>query len=119
MNTPSKLLPIVARGAMFGAAAWSAYAVVEFIFSSMVFRVTRPYAIFPAWHWRLTVFVIIGYLVCGLLAGALAGLGVALWRRKDRRADLLESAAGLTLVVALIANLLASQGFNHGGGALF
>src|SRR5947208_2803623 len=106
LQPDARLLPNIAWGALFGAGAWSAYAVVEFIFSSVVFRVTRPYAMFPAWHWRLTVFVIIGYLVFGLLAGALAGLGVALWRREDRRDDLLEAAAGLTLVAGLIANLV-------------
>src|SRR5882724_2004931 len=119
MNTPSKLFPIVVRGALFGAAAWSAYAVVEFIFSSMVFRVTRPYAIFTAWHWRLTILVILGYFVCGLFAGALTGLGAVRWGGKDRRTDLLEAGAGLTLVVALIANLLTGQGFYHHGDVQF
>src|SRR5947199_107835 len=119
MNTPSKLLPIVMRGALFGVAAWSAYAVVEFVFSSLVFRVTRPYAIFPAWHWWLTILVIAGYLACGLFAGAVTGLGVALWGGKDRRTDLLEAGASLTLVAALIANLLTGQGFYHHGDVQF
>src|SRR4051794_7415188 len=116
MNTPSSsLLPKAAWGALFGAGAWSAYAVVEFIFTSMVFRLTRPYAIFPAWHWRLTILVILGYFVGGLLAGAIAGLGVGLWRRKHPSADDLQSATGLTLVIALIATLLFNQGLTAGG----
>ena len=49
-------------GAIYGAAAWSAYAVVEFVFSSVLFRVTRPYSGFTAWHWKLTGLLMIGFL---------------------------------------------------------
>src|SRR6266576_5332424 len=109
MNTPSpNLLSRVASGALFGAGAWSAYAVVEFVFSSVIFRATRPYAIFPAWHWRLTIPIILGYFVCGILAGALAALVVGL-RQKHSSPDILQSATSLTLVIALIATLLINQ----------
>ena len=120
MNTDApKLLPMAGIGALFGAAAWSAYAVVEFLFSSVVFRLTRPYAIFPAWHWSLTALVVAGYLVCGILTGAIAGVAVALWNRRGkpntRLTDTVESVTCLTLVVALLIHQLSGQGMRFGG----
>jgi arylsulfatase A-like enzyme len=115
-----KLLPEIGWGALFGAAAWSAYAVAEFVFSSLVFRLTRPYAQFPAWHWRLTIVVVLGYIAFGLLAGAAAGLAVALRRGRDTKQslpDLLEAAAGLTVALAMTVNLLTGQGARTGTGA--
>ena len=109
----------VAEGAIHGAAAWSAYAVVEFIFSSVVFRVTRPYAIFTAWHWKLTGLLLIGFLTIGPLLGALAGF--LIWRLRDREtvrvhpARVLELAASLTLTLAFTFNLVAAHGLPGGG----
>jgi arylsulfatase A-like enzyme len=106
-------------GALFGAAAWSSYAVVEFVFSSVVFRLTRPYAIFPAWHWSLTALVVIGYVLCGIVLGALSGIAIALWNRRGDSitspSDSLESVAGLTLVAALVFHQLSGQGMRFGG----
>ena len=102
----------VAGGAIHGAAAWSAYAVVEFIFSSVVFRVTRPYAIFTAWHWKLTGLLLIGFLTVGPLLGALAGF--LIWRLRDGEtvrvhpARVLELSACLTLTLAFTINLVAA-----------
>jgi arylsulfatase A-like enzyme len=113
-----KLLPQIGVGAMFGAAAWSAYAVAEFIFSSIVFRYSRPYAVFTAWHWAPTAYLILGYLVCGLLSGALVGLVVARLRKSDGSRDvsgLLESGVGLVLVLALLGNLLSRRDLRFGG----
>jgi hypothetical protein len=44
----------VAGDAFHGAATWSAYAVVEFVCSSVLFRLARPYSVFTPWHWKLT-----------------------------------------------------------------
>jgi arylsulfatase A-like enzyme len=107
-------------GAFFGAAAWCAYAVVEFLFSSVIFRVTRPYALFPGWHWHFTGMLILAYLVIGPLLGALAGLGAYLFREKisDEADDakVLESAATLPLALMMIANgiglIFGANGFN-------
>src|SRR6266700_3180053 len=112
-----KLLPQIGVGAMFGAAAWSAYAVAEFIFSSVVFRYSRPYAVFTSWHWAPTAYLILGYLVCGLLSGALVGLVVARLRKSDGSQDisgLLESGVGLVLVLALLGNLLSRRDLRFG-----
>jgi arylsulfatase A-like enzyme len=112
MNTQSPTLSsFLAKGAMFGAAAFSAYAVVEFFFSSVVYRVTRPYAIFTAWHWKLTAILLLGYLFAGVLIGLLA----ALWARRrddvrEHASDLLEAATAAVLAVALIVNNLTGPG---------
>jgi arylsulfatase A-like enzyme len=94
-------------GAVWGVAAWSAYAVVEFIFSSVVFRFTRPYALFPVWHWQLTALLAVAYLAIGLCMGALAGLAIYLLRRFIHHSDsrtVLEYAATMPLALALMAN---------------
>ncbi|HXA50348.1 MAG TPA: sulfatase, partial [Candidatus Acidoferrum sp.] len=114
-----KLSDHVLWGALFGAAAWSAYAVTEFVFTSVVYRLTRPYAMFTTWHWSLTALVAVGHIVCGLLAGALVGLLVGFSRRNEEpspeSADALESAAGLALLLALLLNMATGPGTLSGG----
>src|ERR1700686_4384229 len=120
---PSRPGSFVVRGAVQGAAAWSAYAVVEFVFSSLVFGITRPYATFTSWHWSLTAVLMVGFLAIGLVAGALAGLAVYLLRNTSLGRQLgrqngtpaLECAATLTLVIAFLANLTAKQGLENNG----
>ncbi len=109
----------VAAGAIYGAAAWSAYAVVEFVFSSVLFRLTRPYSLFTAWHWKLTSLLAIGYLIAGPLRGTLAGLRI--WRLRDSAsvrvhpARVLELGASLTLALAFTINLAAVHELPYGG----
>src|SRR5437899_6942811 len=95
-------------GAFWGAAAWSAYAVVEFVFSSLVFRVTRPYAVFTPWHWHLTGLLILAYLLIGPVTGALGGLAVYFLRERfDDDTDalrVLESAATIPVALLLTVN---------------
>ena len=109
----TKLRSSLLWGAIHGAGAWSAYAIIEFIFSSLVFRFTRPYGGFTVWHWRLTALLLIGYLLLGLMLGAVAGVWLYI-RRKDDYA----SAATLTLVVSLLLNVCVAQGLRDGGGVL-
>jgi arylsulfatase A-like enzyme len=99
-----RLLFLMLFGAWCGAAAWSAYAVTEFVFTSVVYRLTRPYAVFPAWHWPLTVLVLLGHLMAGLMAGALAGLITGWVRRGAPDRDAIESAGTMALVLALLVN---------------
>ncbi|MGE5570587.1 MAG: sulfatase [Rhodospirillales bacterium] len=100
-------------GALQGVFAWSAYSIGEFMVSS-VFGLARPYAVLTPWHWQLTSLLIAGYLVAGLLAGALAGLVLYLltsavsWVENTDTASVLEAGGTLTLVAAFGANLLAS-----------
>ena len=108
----------VTGGAIHGAAAWSAYAVVEFVFSSVVFRLTRPYSIFTAWHWKLTSLLLIGFLTAGPLLGALAGF--LIWRLRGSESvrvhpsRVLELAASLTLTLAFTINLAAAPELPYG-----
>ncbi|HJZ98673.1 MAG TPA: sulfatase [Candidatus Solibacter sp.] len=89
-------------GALHGAAAWGAYAVVEFFFSSIVFGIARPYAVFTQWHWSLTALLIGGFLVAGLISGAIAAV---LFSRTGRESSL-KHAATATLTLAFAANLV-------------
>ena len=90
--------PSVVSGAVNGTAAWSAYALLEFAFASVLFRLSRPHAVFSTWHWKLTAMLFLGYLVAGPICGALAGAGAWVLRRKVRIS--IEAAATLTLVLA-------------------
>jgi arylsulfatase A-like enzyme len=104
-------------GALWGLAAWSAYAVVEFIFSSVIFRLTRPYAVFPVWHWQLTALLTVTYLAIGICAGALAGGTFYLLRRRIHHSDSrlgLEYAATMPLALALMANGIVILFANYG-----
>src|ERR1035438_6971952 len=85
----------VASGALYGAAAWSAYALLEFLFSSVLFRLARPHAIFSSWHWKLTAMLLLGYLIAGPLCGAAAG--AAAWMLRRRVQLSVEAAATFTL----------------------
>jgi arylsulfatase A-like enzyme len=108
-----RLYKCACLGALHGAAAWSAYAVVEFVFSSVLFRIFRPYAIFTAWHWQLTAELLAAYLATGAVLGGVAGAAVWFLSRNPRvlgnkdRPAVLEAAAGFTLVAAFAANIAA------------
>jgi arylsulfatase A-like enzyme len=88
----------VASGALRGAAAWSAYALLEFLLSSVIFRIVRPHAIFSSWHWTLTAALMLGYLIAGSLCGAVAG--AAIWLLRSRVILPVEAAATFTLLLA-------------------
>src|SRR5260370_15196101 len=75
----------VASGVLYGAAAWSAYALLEFLFASVLFRLARPHAVFSAWHWKLTAMLFLGYLIAGPVCGALAGAAAWTLRRRGPR----------------------------------
>src|SRR5262245_60413729 len=88
----------VVSGAIHGTAAWSAYALLEFAFASVLFRLSRPHAVFSAWHWKLTAMLFLGYLIAGPTCGALAGAGTWILRQRVRIS--VEAAATFTLVLA-------------------
>jgi len=93
-------------GLIQGVAAWSAYAVVEFLASSVLFRLGRPYARFTPWHWTLTGELVLAYLAAGAISGCLAGLVLYLLRNTKRMREALpavvtEHAATLTLALAI------------------
>jgi arylsulfatase A-like enzyme len=110
-------------GGVWGTAAWSAYAVVEFAFSSLIFRFTRPYAVFSGWHWQLTGLLVLAYLIVGAVTGAFAGLLVHLVRQ--RLADdtnplhALEFAATLPVTLALMGNGIFITFSNYGYKGLY
>src|SRR5262249_33232084 len=102
MSASSSPMRAFLSGALHGAAAWGAYAVVEFFFSSIVFGIARPYAVFTQWHWSLTALLIGGFLVAGLISGAIAAV---LFSRTGRESSL-KHAATATLTLAFAANLV-------------
>jgi arylsulfatase A-like enzyme len=108
----------LARGLLQGLVAWSAYAVTEFVFSSVVYALARPYAVFPAWHWQLTGILIAGFLGAGFVAGAVAGLAVFIMRGtglfQSIPSTAIESAATLSVVLAFVIHVLVKPRGNAG-----
>jgi hypothetical protein len=95
-------------GAMQGAVAWSAYALIEFFSSSVLFRLMRPYATFTAWHWQLTAMLVAAYLLAGVLLGGLAGIVLSVpGFGRAGSAVMLEGSATLTLLLAFALNILS------------
>lgn len=100
-------------GALSGLAAWSAYAFGEFLYSSGLFRMIRPYAMFTSWHWELTGQLMVAYILAGLFFGALAGAVVFLLGRtslgegisEDPDASI-EYAATVTLASVFLWNVI-------------
>jgi hypothetical protein len=88
----------VASGALHGTAAWSAYALLEFAFASILFRLSRPHAVFSSWHWKLTAMLFLGYLIAGPICGAVAGATAWILRRHVQVS--VQAAATFTLVFA-------------------
>src|ERR1041385_6547237 len=72
MTSKPSLPTVLVWGIFQGAAAWSAYALIEFVVSSILFGILRPYAVFTPWHWQLTGLLGIGFLA----AAGVAGVGV-------------------------------------------
>jgi arylsulfatase A-like enzyme len=94
----------VVSGALHGAAAWSAYALLEFLIASVLFRLARPHAVFSAWHWKLTAMLFLGYLAAGAVCGAAAG--AAAWLLRRRATLTIEALASFTLVLAFGLHLV-------------
>jgi len=97
-------------GVIQGVAAWSAYAWIEFLASSIVLRL-RPYARFTAWHWQLTGVLVLAYMATGAVLGVLVGLAGFLFRNHKRlsgrpAALVMEHLAALSLAVAIPVHLI-------------
>jgi len=118
MTSKPPLAFVLLQGVIQGAAAWSAYAVVEFAVSSILFGILRPYAVFTPWHWSLTALLLAGFLAAGCMAGAAAAL--LLWYA--RRASLangqshqvLAAAGSLSITIAFLGNLVLAFSDAHG-----
>src|SRR5436190_24048559 len=108
---PDNATPLryVTSGILQGITVWAAYAVTEFVCSSLVYRFARPYAVFTTWHWKLTGLLFIGFIAAGAVAGLLAGLVMFYLRGRGvfhgKTSSLIASAATLTLLIAFTTNL--------------
>ena len=109
-----QFLQSIGAGALIGAGVWASYGVVEFLFASVLFFLTRPYATWTASHWRITGFLVAAYAIAGLVAGALAGAALPLLRSKTsliRNGDestVLEHLAVLTLTLSFTVHVLVT-----------
>jgi arylsulfatase A-like enzyme len=109
-HSPKGIARYLTLGVTQGLAAWSAYALIEFLASSVVFRLGRPYARFSAWHWEMTGQLVLAYMAAGIALGALAGLILFLFRNAQRLSGrptplVMEHAAALSLTLAIAIHL--------------
>ena len=101
-----RALPIraaLAAGCRCGLAAWTAYAIAEFCFLSLLPWVMRKNWSYTGLHWRLTALLFACYAVLGASTGAAWGLILR------RRGGALRAAAVLTVVLAFAGNLAAQR----------
>jgi arylsulfatase A-like enzyme len=109
MTSKPSLPPVLLWGTFQGAAAWSAYAIIEFAVSSIVFGILRPYAMFTPWHWSMTGILVLGFVVAGCAAGAAVSLVLWFGRRSlfddEHGMHVLDVAGGLTVTLAFLVNL--------------
>jgi arylsulfatase A-like enzyme len=103
-NTRASLL---IQGAFHGFAAWMAYAVVEFVLSSIAPCLKSDH-VFTWFDWKVTIILFAAYAVIGLLAGMLTGLTIGMKpRRQEESVSIrLQHASTLTLVVISFLNSL-------------
>ena len=99
MARARSLLSSAGWGAAWGLSAWAAYCATEFVFSSLLFKFTRPYSTFPSWHWQPTWLLVAAFFAMGIVCGALAGLAVFFFG--DFRKPIQFKLAG-TLTLALL-----------------
>ena len=97
-------------GLIYGALAWIAYGLVEYIFLGPAWLAGVNDGVITGWHWKYSGVLMGGYAAIGGLTGALIGLVTALLLHRSSTAEahsLLPPLAVLTLVVASLANILA------------
>src|SRR5579884_3677001 len=100
---------LIRSAALHGITAWLAYAVIEFLCTSLPYRLIRRYAVFTVRHWTVLSVTTGLYLVAGVMVGfALAGLAYLTWPAIARRkspAVVLEWGASLSIIAAFAVNL--------------
>jgi arylsulfatase A-like enzyme len=94
-------------GALSGLSAWAAYCATEFVFSSLLFKFTRPYSTFPSWHWHPTWLLVFAFLITGGICGAAAGLAVFFFGNPQRRGKV-ALAGTLTLTSAFVIHVVTA-----------
>jgi len=102
----------VYRGAICGLVAWTAYAVVEYWFSSVLPWVIRPTEFNIPVDPTMTALLFLIYALMGLIVGGVLGLCLTIghrllpYLRNSQPAIFLPAAATFTIVFAFITNLL-------------
>ncbi len=64
--------------AKYGAVVWAVYAIIEWMFSSLLPWIIKPNCDYIPKHWGFTILLFIIYPVIGLIIGGLAGMGIQL-----------------------------------------
>ncbi|MBI3664770.1 MAG: sulfatase, partial [Acidobacteria bacterium] len=110
-STEQGLWGTVVAGAVQGLMAWTAYAVVECCFLSILPRLGQPSFSAPLPEWQETALFFSIYGALGLLLGGLSGLAIGVAARripilvKGKVTRLISAAAASTLIWALAINL--------------
>jgi arylsulfatase A-like enzyme len=110
-----KIYKNIPLAAFYGAFAWTVYAIVECLFSSILPWLIKPSHLYIPVHWAFTGLLFLFYPFCGLILGGLAGLCADLLSKRFRaiekvEACILSPAFGtFTLVLAYLANFIINR----------
>jgi arylsulfatase A-like enzyme len=100
---------LIACGALYGAAAWTVYWIIECIYVSILpWLLTPGYAYRPA-HPGFSALLVVIYLCCGSLLGALAGWVMQAAGRRRFSAEQSTAVGVLLLILAFTANFVPLQ----------
>ena len=108
-------LKSIYSGAVYGAIAWTVYAVVECWFSSIQIWVVKSNSDSMPLYWGFTALLFGLYPVIGLMVGGLSGLGLHIaagrfqFLQKMQSATRFRAVATLTIVLTFTANLFVQK----------
>src|SRR3990172_4005241 len=108
-------LKSIYSGAVYGAIAWTVYAVVECWFSSIQIWIVKSNSDSMPLHWGFTVLLFGLYPVIGLMVGGLSGLGLHIaagrfqFLQKMQSATRFRAVATLTIVLTFAVNLFVQK----------
>lgn len=117
---PSNLRRHLRCGAVAGMVTWVWYAIFESVSADLVPAFSATSDRFTIWHWTFTVLLHLIYVVVGLLSGTL--VAVVLHAASPARnaggegpARCIQVVASMTVVPAIVANLVAQYGVRLAG----
>ena len=92
-------------GAVHGAVFWTVYAVIEWLFSTILVWMTKSNYDYIPKHWGFTILLFLLYPVIGLIIGGLSGMGIHLTVKRIQPLQRVESSI-LFPVIAIFAFIL-------------
>ena len=101
-----RLGPSLLWGALWGMAAWQAYAIVEYAATTLLPLLLYKNMVIAEWHWKLSLTLFGFFTVAGIVAGGIGAVLFAALKKAPLDHRDYKALGTLTLVLAFVANLL-------------